>query len=302
MKIDFNDFTSNCYFDSAFKGLNSEAMLQTARIKEFAPKIFNRIKHELGYTNEIIARALAPVQNRHLVDPANNYNKGKSSSFIFIDHSEKFVVKSISQQERKYFIKHMLKGYADRVIHDKSSRLVRILGVYQFNKSKGNIILMENVIPKIHSAYLFDLKGSTHDRQTIDDLESIQKGVILKDLDFKMYNMRCEMESKLYDEFMESLRADCEFLKSVRIMDYSMLLGIYDEYSNAATRYSIFGSEKVFNIAIIDILQQYNIKKKTEKRLKEIMYSQEVSSSDPVTYADRFLGFIKDCVIKQKLI
>jgi len=302
MKIDFNDFTSNCYFDSAFKGLNSEAMMQTAQIKEFAPKIFNRIKRELGYTNEIIARALAPVGNRHLVDPASNYNKGKSSSFIFIDHSEKFVVKSISQKERKYFIKYMLKGYDNRVIHDKNSRLVRILGVYQFNRSKGNIILMENVIPNIHSAYLFDLKGSTHDRQTIDDVESIQKGVILKDLDFKMYNFRCAMESRLYNEFMESLEADCEFLKNVGIMDYSMLLGIYEEYSNAATRYSIFGTEKVFNIAIIDILQQYNIKKKTEKKLKEIIYSQEVSSSDPVNYADRFLGFIRDCVIVQKII
>lgn len=301
MKINFNDFTSNSYFDRAFKGLNSEAMMQTAEIKEFAPKIFGRIKHELGYTKEMISRALAPIDNRDLIDPAHNYNKGKSSSFIFIDHSEKFVVKSISQKERKYFIKYMIKGYSHRVLHDRNSRLVRIIGLYQFNRNKGNIIIMENVIPNLHSAYLFDLKGSTHDRQTIDSIESIQKGVICKDLDFKLFSETCEIDLCLYESVMQSIAADCEFLKNAGIMDYSLLCGIYDDFSIAATRYSIFSSKKVFNLAIIDILQQYNIKKKTEKRLKEMIYNSEVSSSDPVTYAERFLSFVKENVFRVQL-
>lgn len=50
----------------------------------------------------------------------------------------------------------------------------------------------------------------------------------------------------------------------------------------------------IYYLGIIDILQEYNIKKKVENAFKRITDSQqEISCVDPATYAARFVNFIQ---------
>eukprot|EP00479_Gromia_sphaerica_P014844 TRINITY_DN9133_c0_g1_i1.p2 TRINITY_DN9133_c0_g1~~TRINITY_DN9133_c0_g1_i1.p2 ORF type:complete len:52 (-),score=7.15 TRINITY_DN9133_c0_g1_i1:76-231(-) len=47
-------------------------------------------------------------------------------------------------------------------------------------------------------------------------------------------------------------------------------------------------------MGIIDILQEYNIKKKLESSFKSVMYAhQKISSVDPTQYAERFQKYIE---------
>lgn len=225
------------------------------------------------------------------------YGKGRSTCFVFVDHSERFVVKSVSRAERKLFINKMLEKYVLRIFIENKSRLVRILGVYEFKDSRINLLLMENALPNHEQAYIFDIKGSSLDRSTLDTFSVISKGVILKDNDFKTSGMPCVLNPNSHEELLTIIQDDVEFLRDFGVMDYSMLIGIYDNYSTASSRYSVFSASNVFNIAIIDILQTYCLSKKAERSIKRMINNEEPSSVDPSSYLDRFIRFVCESVI-----
>ena len=52
----------------------------------------------------------------------------------------------------------------------------------------------------------------------------------------------------------------------------------------------------LYIFGIIDYLQNFNMKKFFEQKLKNLIYRKEgknVSVQDPITYSDRFLKFMK---------
>jgi 1-phosphatidylinositol-4-phosphate 5-kinase len=232
-----------------------------------------------------------------MIKPEQVFNKGKSNCFFIIDQSEKFVLKSISRRERKLFIKKMLSRYIDRILNDPRSRLVRILGVFEFKETRTNILLMENILPNSSQAYIFDIKGSSYDRSSLDTFSNFHKGSTYKDNDFKTSGMACTLAADFRSELLASLQKDIDFLRESDVMDYSLLIGIYDDYITASSRYSIFTHSSVYNVGIIDILQTYRFKKKAERGLKKIMTSEEPSSADPCSYSQRLLNFICENVI-----
>lgn len=231
------------------------------------------------------------------MSPEQVFNKGKSNCFLFVDHSEKFVLKSISIRERKQFMNKMLSGYIDRISNDPRSRLVRILGVFEFKETRTNILFMENILPNSSQSYIFDIKGSSLDRSTLDSFSNFHKGSIYKDNDFKACGMACTLSADFRSELLASLQKDIEFLRESAVMDYSLLIGIYDEYSTASSRYSIFTHSSVYNLGIIDILQTYRFKKKAERGWKKMLTSEDPSSADPCSYSERFINFICENVI-----
>ena len=55
----------------------------------------------------------------------------------------------------------------------------------------------------------------------------------------------------------------------------------------------------IYHLAIIDYLQDYNIEKKLENRLKVLINKEgaEISAIAPKGYADRYFKFMRDKVI-----
>lgn len=80
---------------------------------------------------------------------------------------------------------------------------------------------------EIHKIY--DLKGSTHGRKA-SEKDKQQETPVLKDLDFLENNEIIQIGSDKAKLFCEQLRRDTELLRKLKIMDYSLLLGIH--YSN----------------------------------------------------------------------
>lgn len=100
-------------------------------------------------------------------------------------------------------------------------------------------------------------------------------------------------------------------------MDYSLLLiilnnplketddhSITDIFSETNFKRIIFKSKDnkyIYNLGIIDFLQNFNIKKLLENKYKRIIHSKDahnISAVDPFFYCSRFYDFMRTNVLK----
>lgn len=198
----------------------------------------------------------------------------------------------------------------------KSSFLAKILGLYHtaiVNKVAGSrliqhIIVMENVIDDDTITRLYDLKGSTRNRysvkcdKTLDSftvlLESGEMSLtsdlqvlsahhsVLMDGNLSEYTggHPLGMIQKDYEIWWQSVQSDVQFLSSVNVVDYSMLLGFSACGKNAQTCRIVVG--------IIDYLRQFDLMKRMESVGKSVSMITGQSSPtiiEPTQYAKRFL-------------
>jgi hypothetical protein len=97
---------------------------------------------------------------------------GRSGSFFFFSHDDRFIVKTISKGELDLFLNKLLPTYLDHII--EPSLMAKILGVFTVKSAQIkqiHFMLMENTLRVDHSFFadkplIFDLKGSTVDRKT----------------------------------------------------------------------------------------------------------------------------------------
>jgi 1-phosphatidylinositol-4-phosphate 5-kinase len=88
---------------------------------------------------------------------------------------------------------------------------------------------MNNIFPPhrdIHETY--DLKGSTIGRSYPEDKAEKNPRAVLKDLNWINRGKSLELGPEKRALLTEQLRRDAEFLKSVNVMDYSLLVGIHN--------------------------------------------------------------------------
>jgi len=172
---------------------------------------------------------------------------------------------------------------------------------------------MNNVLYTNFPVHLrYDLKGSWVDRVTGKQYDENPRKTVGKDLDLadQFVNLSPENRAKVLD----ILRRDSEFLARMNIMDYSLLLGIhvkdvqdllpmennpgsfsrwdFHEISESHLLGCFEGVETRCVMGIIDILQQYTLRKKVERYIKTRILRMDkdgVSVTKPVHYASRFL-------------
>jgi hypothetical protein len=136
---------------------------------------------------------------------------------------------------------------------------------------------MENINNNFHPMntrlYTFDLKGSFINRR-----DQIKKGKILKCLNFVDINSSKKKVVRLdidqIDEIYDLIEADTQFLRRMRIMDYSLLLVVEQVKSKLQSAYRFenltrneyksYDSSMIYHLGIIDFLQQWTFTKKLE--------------------------------------
>jgi len=158
----------------------------------------------------------------------------------------------------------------------------------------------------LHERY--DLKGSILGRVTKEPSDFRKSELVMKDLDLLSSGAKLCMPPRAYKETEGRLERDVAFLRSIGVMDYSLLVGIhfrgqgipgFNRLLNLIARHknrAIFGRRRAFyHLGIIDFLQPYNTKKWLETKYKsKVLFQEEraISSVDPGLYADRFLAFV----------
>ena len=301
---------------------NSNSKTEDALIIEYSPETFNELRADDEISDEVMIKAFSPSKNKSAIEKMSE-SKGKSGSFFFYSHDRKFIIKTITGDEKNTLL-NILHDYFNYIKNHKNTLITKIYGIYTLvikNASSVNIILMQNLFgcSPIHIQRMFDLKGSKVQRKT-KDVQKWRRDQVLKDLDFQWLT---KVERKLINfkeddikQIRETLYGDISFYKSLSLMDYSLLLIIIDFPNNIDPDYKqilylledpkyrghVYKSENenyIYIIGIIDYLQEYNFKKKMEHCLKGIIYGKEknmVSAVEPEYYGKRFNEFMKNNV------
>ena len=259
---------------------------------EYEAGVFQIIRENSGIDSEILLNSLLTHENLKSLDGLENKG-GKSNSFFFLSANDKLVIKTITNEERKVFLK-FLPNYTKRILKHPESKLVRIFGLFQILPHNQDFIIMENVVVNKESCLIFDLKGSTVDRH-IGGIDSSNppNGVVLKDLNFKLYGEQLKVPNSR--KIQKALKKDMDLLKNNNLMDYSMLVTIYPQAPE--TRYSISATN---SLAIIDFFQQYTIQKSFEHFWKKqiLRKSKGISAISPEKYFKRIKQFLKQIIIE----
>ncbi|KAK2710907.1 hypothetical protein QYM36_012169 [Artemia franciscana] len=242
-------------------------------------------------------------------------NPGASGSILFLTENKRFIMKTVQKKE-KALLTELFQEYYNNLVQNPKTLLPKYFDCYPCKNRKITLSVMNNIFPtSIQLHQKFDLKGSTYKRKA-SKKETSKKFPTYKDLDFmKKHPEGIFLENKTYDTLLETMEKDCKLLESFKIIDYSLLLGVYfvrsnssdlesndanDFPSGATLAWTKNGDCLALYLGIIDILQKYNLKKKLEHWLKSVITDgKTLSVQKPQIYSERFLEFIKTKVFKK---
>lgn len=255
-------------------------------------------------------------------------SEGKSGSFFYYSADGKYMVKTISHTEHRFFRKILAKYYS-HIVTNPDTLLVRFLGAHQirfgrhskFGSKRIYFVVMGNLFDtpfKIERRY--DLKGSWSGRYTPDEKRSdITRA--LKDLDIIDLDQHIRLDAQNTLLFNTQLEKDSKFLADCGIIDYSLLLGVHTitgdlppEPAPVYGRYVPFWQKnwggvlsddktQIYYMGVIDILIHFNARKLGELVIKSIYDDRKgVSVQFPSKYQQRFMKFmlqLSDPAVKQ---
>ena len=189
--------------------------------KEYRPEVFRKLRTRWEVDPADFMLSLCGDQAlRELSSP------GKSGSVFYLSHDDRFIIKTMRKSEMSS-LKSWLHQYYKHVHDYPETLLPKFFGLYSIKAAgsgrKVRFVVMANLFCTKHVVHrTFDLKGSTHGRYT-------KKGgneavTVFKDLDI---SSKFRVEEGKRDKLVKQLEIDCEFLKKLRIMDYSLLVGVH---------------------------------------------------------------------------
>uniref|UniRef100_A0A3B0N3R4 Phosphatidylinositol-4-phosphate 5-Kinase, putative n=1 Tax=Theileria annulata TaxID=5874 RepID=A0A3B0N3R4_THEAN len=242
---------------------------------------------------------------RSLSRSTRMFSIGKSGSPIFMTHDGKFTIKLINKHEIGLFI---TRG-SDFFWHFNNNKTLMSLpyGLFKVTHVKTNTsincFVMQNIDYFNDVKVSFDLKGvflkrfisiqNTSSNGITTNTNGVINGYgvgnieVLLDQNFKIYTKGCpiQLNEESINIINNILKNDLEFLSSINIVDYSLLLRILPTLS-------------IITIGLIDFLRPYTWDKQIEtvgKRLANIGQAPTIVS--PNEYKTRFFNFIQKTFI-----
>ncbi|TPX32469.1 hypothetical protein SmJEL517_g04485 [Synchytrium microbalum] len=196
------------------------------KFKDYAPWVF-RATRDIFHVDP--AEYLMSVTGKYVLSELGS--PGKSGSFFYYTQDYRFIIKTIHHSEHK-FMRKALRAYYEHVRNNPHTLMSRIFGLHRV-KLPGNrkihFVVMGNVFPPnkdIHEVY--DLKGSTVGRIVPDDVVKRNPSAVMKDLNFLQRGQKIKLGPAKSLMLIEQITKDVQFLVAMKIMDYSLLIGLHD--------------------------------------------------------------------------
>ncbi|KAI8838378.1 hypothetical protein BC829DRAFT_493039 [Chytridium lagenaria] len=196
------------------------------KFKDYAPWAFRLIRESFCVD---AAEYLLSLTGKYVLSELGS--PGKSGSFFYFSQDYRFIIKTIHHSEHK-FMRKILPNYYAHIKDNPQTLLSRIFGLHRV-KLPGNrkihFVVMGNVFPPnkdIHETY--DLKGSTVGRRVSDKEVKENPRAVLKDLNWVERGRKLKLGPQKSRAFVEQMEKDVAFLVSMKIMDYSLLIGYHD--------------------------------------------------------------------------
>eukprot|EP00756_Hemistasia_phaeocysticola_P039572 Hpha_TRINITY_DN16822_c0_g21::TRINITY_DN16822_c0_g21_i1::g.149845::m.149845 len=312
------------------------------RVQSTAPAIFMRILHWCRITPEdFLSDWVAAIGD---LSTAEQRSKGKSGSSFIFSSRQMFIIKTLREEEANslkgllpsyyahllqnpntLFNQHLGLFSCERPLPDGSP------GKKRFFTVMPNI---HPTAPGITIETTFDLKGSTYQRfASAREKEAAEP--VLKDNDFLEARRKFAIGALDYSLLQAQLQRDTRWLLDHNLMDYSFLIkrvqvdGNFAEMNRLSYRYhrddpdsqsSCFplplgvrvlrsagggsGGNVLYFVGLIDMLQDYNFRRKVAHTIKTRIGGAAVTAPStvaPDVYADRFRDFILNrCFTRQK--
>ncbi|KAK1921270.1 1-phosphatidylinositol-4-phosphate 5-kinase [Papiliotrema laurentii] len=197
------------------------------KFKDYAPWIFRDLRDEHFHLDP--ADYLLSLTAKYILSELGS--PGKSGSFFYFSRDYRFIIKTISHSEHK-FLRSILKDYHEHVKTNPHTLLSRFYGLHRVKLPRGrkiHFVIMNNLFPPhrdIHET--FDLKGSAYGREYDEEKAKKNPKAVLKDKNWVNRGRTLELGPEKRALLSEQLRRDTEFLKRIKVMDYSLLVGIHN--------------------------------------------------------------------------
>uniref|UniRef100_A0A8B9JLL2 Phosphatidylinositol 5-phosphate 4-kinase type-2 alpha n=1 Tax=Astyanax mexicanus TaxID=7994 RepID=A0A8B9JLL2_ASTMX len=306
---------------------NKENMPSHFKFKEYCPLVFRNLRERFSIDDQDFQNSL--TRSAPLVSEA----QGRSGARFHTSYDKRYVVKTISSEDVAE-MHNILKKYHQYIVECHGTTLLpQFLGMYRLtvDGDETYMIVTRNVFSHRLSVYKkYDLKGSTVAREA-SDKEKV------------MFILGCCM----VNHFLNEGTHECPlFLAQLKLMDYSLLVGIHDveraeqeevesednegddegesdggivgtppdspsntldstkplspgDFDPTIDVYAIKSHDnsprkEVYFMAVIDILQHYDAKKKAAHAAKTVKHGAgaEISTVNPEQYSKRFYEFI----------
>lgn len=303
-QLDASAYTSKYEFNVTLKEYTT-----TPPFTDYAPEAFRVLRESLGIKDADYIKSIKGDKNVMV----EKFTEGRSGSFFYFSEDGKFLVKTLSGSESRFFISR-LRQFVEYAAKNRGSLITRFLGLHNIKLYNLSIdfVVMQNVFQtnlKISDRY--DLKGSWIDRNRKGtDIGGVYKD---NDLQFKIH-----LEPADRAKFLQQIESDANFLCSLDVMDYSLLLGTHNmcyiltdrhpvenlsasvpfyQRDNGGLRAKMIQGPGMFFFGIIDVLQEYNSQKKLERWCKTFVLRKSkrgISAVPCKPYAERFIDKMKN--------
>lgn len=225
------------------------------------------------------------------------------------------MLKTISSEDVDAFHATFPAYHAYIVEHHGQTYLPHYLGLYRVtaDDKETYFLVMRNIFASSFVPQrIYDIKGSTVDR-TASDKELAKNMPVFKDNDFRERGEALHIGANRAT-LMETIRRDIAFLETQRLMDYSLLLGIYDPADgqpatggpSPSPEQDVFVvgtpeiGKQVVSLGLIDALTKYGAKKMAAHMAKGMKHGPgaEISTVNPEQYARRLLESL-DAILQE---
>ncbi|KAI9676844.1 MAG: Phosphatidylinositol-4-phosphate 5-kinase [Caeruleum heppii] len=196
------------------------------KFKDYAPWVFRHLRNTFKLDP---ADYLVSLTSKYILSELGT--PGKSGSFFYFSRDYKYIIKTIHHAEHK-FLRKILWDYFNHVEENPNTLLSQFYGLHRVKIPYGrkiHFVVMNNLFPPhrdIHQT--FDLKGSTIGRELKEEQLEKNPRATLKDLNWLRRSKHLQFGPTKKRIFIEQMERDVALLQRLKIMDYSMLVGIHD--------------------------------------------------------------------------
>jgi 1-phosphatidylinositol-4-phosphate 5-kinase len=221
------DFTSRHKFSFDITGNElTPSAKYDFKFKDYSPWVFRHLRAIFGLDP---ADYLMSLTSKYILSELGS--PGKSGSFFYFSRDYKYIIKTIHHAEHK-LLRRILREYYDHVVDHPNTLISQFYGLHRVKIPYGrkiHFVVMNNLFPPHRDIHqMFDLKGSTIGRDFKEaDLEHNPRAT-LKDLNWLRRNLHLEFDDKVKQLFVEQMKRDVALLQKLKIMDYSLLVGVHD--------------------------------------------------------------------------
>ena len=196
------------------------------KFKDYAPWVFRHLRATFRLDP---ADYLISLTSKYILSELGS--PGKSGSFFYFSRDYKYIIKTIHHAEHK-LLRKILRDYYDHVEQNPNTLISQFYGLHRVKIPYGrkiHFVVMNNLFPPhrdIHQT--FDLKGSTVGREFKEEELAKNPRATLKDLNWLRRNNHLEFGPMKKRLFIEQMERDVVLLQKLKIMDYSLLVGVHD--------------------------------------------------------------------------